>query len=448
MADRLLVESSVARFGQGGVSRLIIASDRKIRRFALGVETVGGFEIEQGLFDSPGVHRANARFVDESAPGLGNAVTKPGPYPVDDPARVTDGAQKHEDPENPDEIQRQIRSAKITGDKYPQRPHVGGVDRATQAGGPLPVQAGLTLDLRGTARRARILARSTAAPPAPLPQSFAGVPIKEAPSQAEKVSDPTNHKRDDETRRRVGKEFRKVVETKRPRLKTRLGISKGLGWRPGQPGVHSRVVSIMKTTPYRFFAASGLAVAFCLLPLQALAKIGQTAPAFTLTDITGKTHGLADFKGKTVVLEWVNPECPFVEKHYESGNLPSLQKAAAADGVIWLLINSGKKGAQGDFSPAQAAKWSKEVGGAQAAYLRDQDGKVGKLYGAKTTPHMFVINKDGVLVYDGAIDSIRSTDKDDIKRATNYVTGALAALKAGKAIEPSMTKPYGCSVKY
>jgi len=204
----------------------------------------------------------------------------------------------------------------------------------------------------------------------------------------------------------------------------------------------------MKTTPYRFFAASGLAIAFCLLPLQALAKIGQTAPAFTLTDITGKTHGLADFKGKTVVLEWVNPECPFVEKHYESGNLPSLQKAAAADGVVWLLINSGKKGAQGDFSPAQVAKWSKEVGGAQAAYLRDQDGKVGKLYGAKTTPHMFVINKDGVLVYDGAIDSIRSTDKDDIKRATNYVTGALAALKAGKAIEPSMTKPYGCSVKY
>jgi hypothetical protein len=221
-----------------------------------------------------------------------------------------------------------------------------------------------------------------------------------------------------------------------------------LGWCAGKPGVHSRIVSIMKITPYRFFAAAALAVAFCLLPLQALAKIGQAAPAFTLTDITGKTHGLADFKGKTVVLEWVNPECPFVEKHYESGNLPSLQKAAAADGVVWLLINSGKKGAQGDFTPDQAAKWSKENGGAQAAYLRDQDGKVGKLYGAKTTPHMFVINKDGVLVYDGAIDSIRSTDKSDIKRATNYVTGALAALKAGKAVEPSATKPYGCSVKY
>ncbi len=204
----------------------------------------------------------------------------------------------------------------------------------------------------------------------------------------------------------------------------------------------------MKIAQNRIFAASGLAVALCFLPLQALAKIGQAARAFTLTDITGKSHGLADFKGKTVVLEWINPECPFVEKHYESGNLPSLQKAAAADGVVWLLINSGKKGAQGDFAPGQVAKWSKAVGGAQAAYLRDQDGKVGKLYGAKTTPHMFVINKDGVLVYDGAIDSIRSTHKDDIKRATNYVTGALAALKAGKAIEPSATKPYGCSVKY
>lgn len=204
----------------------------------------------------------------------------------------------------------------------------------------------------------------------------------------------------------------------------------------------------MKTIAHRLLAVTALAAAFFALSSQAIAKVGQAAPAFTLTDIAGKTHSLVDFKGKTVVLEWVNPECPFVEKHYESGNLPALQKAAAADGVVWLLINSSKKGAQGDFSPDKVATWSKQMGAAPAAYLRDQDGKVGKIYGAKTTPQMFVIDEEGVLVYGGAIDSIRSADKDDIKQAQNYVTGALAALKAGKPVAPATTKPYGCSVKY
>jgi hypothetical protein len=204
----------------------------------------------------------------------------------------------------------------------------------------------------------------------------------------------------------------------------------------------------MKTIAHRLLAAAAITAAFFSLSSQAIAKVGQAAPAFTLTDIAGKTHSLADFKGKTVVLEWVNPECPFVEKHYESGNLPALQKAAAADGVVWLLINSGRKGAQGDFAPDKVTAWSKQMGAAPAAYMRDQDGKVGKLYGAKATPQMFVINKEGVLVYDGAIDSIRSADKDDIKQAQNFVTGALAALKAGKPVAPATTKPYGCSVKY
>jgi hypothetical protein len=204
----------------------------------------------------------------------------------------------------------------------------------------------------------------------------------------------------------------------------------------------------MKIFAQRLLAAAAIAAALFAFSSQAIAKVGQAAPAFTLTDIAGKTHSLADFKGKTVVLEWVNPECPFVEKHYESGNLPALQKAAAADGVVWLLINSARKGAQGDFAPDKVTAWSKQMGAAPAAYMRDQDGKVGKLYGAKTTPQMFVINKEGVLVYDGAIDSIRSTDKDDIKKAQNYVTGALAALKAGKPVTPATTKPYGCSVKY
>ncbi len=204
----------------------------------------------------------------------------------------------------------------------------------------------------------------------------------------------------------------------------------------------------MKTTLLRIIAVAALAATLAVNSLQAAAKVGQAAPAFTLTDIGGKTHNLADFKGKTVVLEWVNQECPFVVKHYASGNMPALQKSATADGVVWLLVNSGKPGAQGDFAPAKVGEWAKRHNTAFTAYFRDQDGKVGKAYGAKTTPQMFVINTDGVLVYHGAIDSVRSADQDDIPKAKNYVTGALAALKAGKPVEPGNTKPYGCSVKY
>jgi hypothetical protein len=177
-------------------------------------------------------------------------------------------------------------------------------------------------------------------------------------------------------------------------------------------------------------------------------EIGQPAPDFKLTDITGQAHSLSDFKGKTVVLEWVNPECPFVQKHYGSGNIPRLQRQATADGVVWLMINSGCPGAQGDFAPPQAAAWLQQMGAAATAYFRDPDGKVGRLYGAKTSPHLFVITADGKLVYDGAIDSIRSANVDDIPRATNYVAAALAAVKAGKPVLTASTQPYGCSVKY
>ncbi len=182
--------------------------------------------------------------------------------------------------------------------------------------------------------------------------------------------------------------------------------------------------------------------------LQA-ATVGQPAPAFTLTDLDGTSHNLSDFKGKTVVLEWVNPECPFVVKHYEkSGNLPALQKAATADGVIWLLINSAAPGKQGDFGAAKAKAWMEKTNAAATAYLRDVDGKVGKAYDAKTTPQMYVINADGVLVYNGAIDSIRSTKAADIAKSENYVTAALAAVKAGEPVATPVTQPYGCSVKY
>lgn len=195
---------------------------------------------------------------------------------------------------------------------------------------------------------------------------------------------------------------------------------------------------------------AALAAAAISTGLSAMtAEVGKAAPDFTLTDINGKKHSLSDFKGKTVVLEWVNPECPFVVKHYEkSGNMPKTQKAALADGVVWLQINSGHAGAQGDFSPEQVKAWMAKTSAASTAYFRDSDGKVGKLYDARTTPHMYIVNPEGTLVYAGGIDSIRSSDPDDIAKATNYVTAALADLKAGKPVREASTRPYGCSVKY
>ncbi len=204
----------------------------------------------------------------------------------------------------------------------------------------------------------------------------------------------------------------------------------------------------MKTNLLKPLLACSALCAFTLTSLFGAPKVGEPAPAFSVTDIAGKTHQLSDFKGKTVVLEWVNPECPFVVKHYDSGNMPALQKSAAAAGVVWISINSAAPGKQGDFDAAKVASWSEKTGAAPAAYVRDTDGKLGKLYAAKTTPQMFVIKADGVLAYAGAIDSIKSAEQADIAKSTNYVTTALAALKAGKNPEPSATQPYGCGVKY
>ena len=181
----------------------------------------------------------------------------------------------------------------------------------------------------------------------------------------------------------------------------------------------------------------------------ATAEVGKAAPDFTLTDINGNKHSLSEFKGKTVVLEWVNQECPFVMKHYDkSGNMPKTQQAAAKDGVVWLQINSGHPGAQGDFDPAKVAAWQKRNAVASTAYFRDQDGKVGKLYDARTTPHMYVVDTSGTLVYAGGIDDIRSSDPDDIAKANNYVLAALGDLKAGRPVTRKNSQPYGCSVKY
>lgn len=202
---------------------------------------------------------------------------------------------------------------------------------------------------------------------------------------------------------------------------------------------------ILKLVDFAAMAAimvAGVAVA------RASAEVGQTAPDFTLTDIGGRQHRLADYKGKTVVLEWFNAECPFVKKHYESGNIPRTQQAAMADGVVWLIINSGHAGAQGDYEAKEAGDWLAKHDSAPTAYLRDRDGTVGRRYGAKTTPHLFIITPAGELVYQGAIDSIRSANKADIAKAENHVTTALAELKAGQPIAHANTPPYGCAVKY
>lgn len=181
----------------------------------------------------------------------------------------------------------------------------------------------------------------------------------------------------------------------------------------------------------------------------ATAEVGRTAPNFTLTDLNGQTRSLSEFKGKTVVLEWVNPECPFVMKHYDhSGNMPRTQQAATADGVVWLSINSAAPGKEGDYDPAQAKAWQARIHSAATAYLRDSDGKVGRLYDARTTPHLYVIDPAGTLVYAGGIDSIRSSRVEDIAKATNYVNAALADLKAGRPVRTKHSQPYGCSVKY
>lgn len=185
------------------------------------------------------------------------------------------------------------------------------------------------------------------------------------------------------------------------------------------------------------------------LPARAAVKTGDTAPAFTLTDLDGKKHSLADFKGKTVVLEWFNEGCPFVEKHYKSGNMQKLQAQYTKQGVVWLTVNSSAKGKEGSWKTnADGKKVATAWKLASTAVLVDADGKVGKAYGAKTTPHMFVVSDAGKVVYQGAIDSKNSADPADIATATPYVAQALDATLAHKPVTTATTDPYGCSVKY
>ena len=180
----------------------------------------------------------------------------------------------------------------------------------------------------------------------------------------------------------------------------------------------------------------------------ATAKVGQPAPAFTLVDSTGKKRSLSEFAGKTVVLEWTNHGCPFVQKHYGAGNMQAQQRDATAKGVVWLTINSSAPGKQGHVDGSGAERVRGEARAFQTAYLLDANGAAGRAYGAKTTPHMYVIDPKGVLRYAGAIDSIPSSDTSDIPKATQYVPQALAELAAGKPVSVAVTRPYGCSVKY
>jgi peroxiredoxin len=182
--------------------------------------------------------------------------------------------------------------------------------------------------------------------------------------------------------------------------------------------------------------------------VAAAAQVGQPAPAFTLTDSNGKQHSLAQYKGKFVVLEWVNFGCPFVKKHYNSGNMQGLQEKYTNKGVIWLSINSSAPGKQGNFSPAEINQRLIEKKSKATAYLIDENGAVGRTYGAKATPHMFAIDKKGTLIYQGAIDDKNTTDIEDIKTAKNYVSAALDEALAGKQIATASTTAYGCSVKY
>ena len=202
-----------------------------------------------------------------------------------------------------------------------------------------------------------------------------------------------------------------------------------------------------------------LAGALALLPLlailnaraQGMAAVGQVAPDFSAIDALGKSLKLSDFKGKLVVLEWTNPGCPFVKKHYsgdKTGNMQSLQKEFTAKDVVWLSINSTEAASVDYLPPAKLTSWQLDKSASPTAMLMDESGKIGQLYGAKTTPHLYIISRQGLLLYAGGIDSIASVRVDDIKTATNYLRQGLTEALAGKPVSVAVSNAYGCSIKY
>jgi peroxiredoxin len=175
---------------------------------------------------------------------------------------------------------------------------------------------------------------------------------------------------------------------------------------------------------------------------------GDAAPAFTVKNVKGEEVTLAAQKGKVVVLEWVNYECPYVKKHYGSGNMPKLQEKYTGKDVVWITVNSSAEGTQGYLAPEAFGERAKKEGNKASQVVLDSDGAIGKAYGAKTTPHMFVIDKEGKIAYTGAIDSKNTTDVKDIETADSYISDALDAVLAGKTVEKAKTAPYGCGVKF
>jgi peroxiredoxin len=198
------------------------------------------------------------------------------------------------------------------------------------------------------------------------------------------------------------------------------------------------------------FKPAATLIAGVLMTASAYAtpQVGKPAPDFNAVDSNGKTVKLADLRGKTVVLEWTNDGCPYVKKHYSSGNMQSLQKEETAKGIVWLTVISSAPGSQGHVSGDEANALTKSRDAAPTAVLLDPEGAVGHLYDARTTPHMFIVNGEGVLVYMGGIDDKATSDPADVKGARNYVRAALDNLAAGTPVENAVTRPYGCSVKY
>lgn len=197
-----------------------------------------------------------------------------------------------------------------------------------------------------------------------------------------------------------------------------------------------------------FLTALAFAFVAIMPTANAAPAVGEPAPDFVGVDSNGVEHNLSDFKGKTVVLEWTNHECPYVVKHYSVGNMQKLQKDATEKDVVWLSIHSSAEGKQGHVDGEKANMVAKEKGAHATAHILDASGEIGRLYDAKTTPHMFVVDAEGILAYAGAIDSDSSYKSESIEGATNYVMAAVNALSEGKPVEVASTKPYGCSVKY
>lgn len=203
--------------------------------------------------------------------------------------------------------------------------------------------------------------------------------------------------------------------------------------------------------PCRNMLKMSLLVAGWLLFSQvtlAAPTVGKTAPNFNLPDSFGKTHELTDYRGKTVVLEWTNHDCPYVRKHYESNNMQTLQKEMTDQGIVWLSIISSKPGSQGYVEAAEANQLTTSRSAHPTAVLFDPNGDTGRAFDARTTPHMYIINPQGVLVYMGAIDDQPSARASSLEGANNYVRAAMADLQAGRALQVSQSTPYGCSVKY